>query len=62
MASSEQGHERSCKRTQTLVIVGERRFSTQHIADEHGHKIDHLKGTEAFAYEANTVADRRQHS
>ncbi len=57
LAASEQGHKRRRKWLQALVIRFECRFTTDGIAHQHDHKVNHFKGAEAFASEANTLGD-----
>src|SRR6266571_3992012 len=57
LRASEQGHERSRKRLQALVIGCQCRLSTERIAHQHDEKVDHLIGPEPFAHEANTLRD-----
>jgi len=57
LAASEQGHERRRKRLQTLVIRGPRWLTTDGIAHQHDHKVNHFEGAEAFAGEANLLGD-----
>src|SRR6266571_8003353 len=57
LRASEQGHERSRKRQQALVIGGPRRFTASGIAHQHDEKVDHLIGSEPFAGETHTLRD-----
>src|SRR5258708_27545840 len=55
--ASEQAHKRGRKWLQALVIRFEGRLSTDGIAYQHDDKVNHLKGAEALAGEANTLRD-----
>src|SRR5258708_14675834 len=60
LIASEQSHKRAAKWLQALVIRFECWFTTNGIAHQHDHKVNHFEGTEAFAGEANTLGDFRK--
>ncbi len=57
LAASEQGHKLRRKWVQALVIRFESWFPTDSIAYQHDNKVNHFKGAEAFAGEANLLGD-----
>src|SRR5258708_40167662 len=60
LIASEQSHTRGAKWVQALVIRFECWFTTDGIAHQHDHKVNHFKRTEPFAGEANTLGDFRK--
>src|SRR5260370_37390381 len=59
LIASEQSHKRAAKWLQALVIRFECWFTTNGIAHQHDHKVNHFEGTEPLAGEANTLGDFR---
>ena len=55
--STKEGHKGRRKRSETLIKGEQRWLTTHHISNEHGDKINHLIGAEAWTCKTNVLFD-----